>query len=833
MNKKIRHVIPVIFSIIISLFLSMQTPILADNYTPNDNNIITKVEMSHANGQTSTDNNHWESWETVTLTYDFDFGYPSKIESGDTFTFSLPDSFKTYSSSPVQNNLYARDENGDLVLLAVVTIYPNNTVVMNFTDDNNYINSHDDISGSFSINVYFSESYEGEKIIFDNSTEIEIEYTPSKPSTPHEPTTEQNNLLKSSKLVDFDQRIMLWTLKISFSEDVKDSYVLDQMRDGTHVFERYYDGIDPELLDTSNNSSNLKWNKIPGWSEEDWHRNVVRVRYNVGVVDQNGDPVYDNSGKQLVKNEFKFIEIEPILENESGQITAMKIPLGDIENIKGHDTDVMIDYYTRAIDLSQDTYYNNANFISDSLEFKQTGVVNILSFSGGATGSIHRISIQKTNELGHIIPSSQVKFNLDKLDTQNNIIYSTGIQLKEGIANVSLSKGNYRLSEISAPNGYDLLKEDYYFTVDSNTSTDVNIPTIHSIMNTKSDTTKLVINKVWEDNLSHTGNDEYIEVVIYQVSENSSSVYMQRKVFAKDGWTLELTNLPIINSKGERVSYEVDEINVGPDYNVSVDRNHENIVITNTGEVQNISVIKEWEDQNNKDGIRPESIIVQLLKDKTPYGEVVVLSDANNWSYEWKDVATYIDGKEIVYTIQEITKVDGYTVNVTSTKKDNQISFILTNVYHPAKINIQGTKTWIDSEDALKLRPKFIEVELYALDEKIDTIQVTEDMNWKYEFNGLDKYKNGEVIAYSIREVSVDNYTTKVEGYNLVNTITPSSEIPPEPNTPDEPSKPDKPTDKLPSTGVNDKVLTIATYLVSMGGLLLIMVKKVKETSLD
>ncbi|MDD7511979.1 MAG: Cna B-type domain-containing protein, partial [Peptostreptococcaceae bacterium] len=44
---------------------------------------------------------------------------------------------------------------------------------------------------------------------------------------------------------------------------------------------------------------------------------------------------------------------------------------------------------------------------------------------------------------------------------------------------------------------------------------------------------------------------------------------------------------------------------------------------------------------------------------------------------------------------------------------------------------------------------------------------------WKWKFENLDKYENGNEITYTITEEKVEGYTTEVNGYNVKNSYTP------------------------------------------------------------
>lgn len=79
-----------------------------------------------------------------------------------------------------------------------------------------------------------------------------------------------------------------------------------------------------------------------------------------------------------------------------------------------------------------------------------------------------------------------------------------------------------------------------------------------------------------------------------------------------------------------------------------------------------LSVIKIWKDNNNKDKMRPDYIEVGL------YGngqlkETVVLNNLNNWSYTWNDLS-----KDVVWNVAEINVPDNY--RMTSERKQNQIT---------------------------------------------------------------------------------------------------------------------------------------------------------------
>ncbi|WP_416326721.1 Cna B-type domain-containing protein [[Eubacterium] hominis] len=108
-----------------------------------------------------------------------------------------------------------------------------------------------------------------------------------------------------------------------------------------------------------------------------------------------------------------------------------------------------------------------------------------------------------------------------------------------------------------------------------------------------------------------------------------------------------------------------------------------------------VSVVKLWKDNNNRDHTRPDSIEVGLYGD----GELVdtvSLSDINNWSNIWDGLS-----KDVVWDVQELEIPDSYRMTV----ENNQNQFIITNqlvvhrqnITHGAIETVKGNKTTIKS----------------------------------------------------------------------------------------------------------------------------------------
>ena len=125
-----------------------------------------------------------------------------------------------------------------------------------------------------------------------------------------------------------------------------------------------------------------------------------------------------------------------------------------------------------------------------------------------------------------------------------------------------------------------------------------------------------------------------------------------------DGYTLTTTSDP---TGGKSAAVVKDET--------------QTVTLTNTYELitTEASVKKVWDDNNNADGKRPESLKVTLSN-----GDEVTLNEENGWSAKVENLPKYKDGQEINYSWSESSLPEGYTL--VSSTKDGTVT-TLTNKY--------------------------------------------------------------------------------------------------------------------------------------------------------
>ncbi|MBR6425010.1 MAG: Cna B-type domain-containing protein, partial [Oscillospiraceae bacterium] len=188
---------------------------------------------------------------------------------------------------------------------------------------------------------------------------------------------------------------------------------------------------------------------------------------------------------------------------------------------------------------------------------------------------------------------------------------------------------------------------------------------------------------------------------------------------------------------------------------------------------------KTWDDNDNQDGKRPESITINLLADGTKVDSKTV-TEADNWSWKFENLNKYKSGKEIVYTITEDV-VEGYTTTIDGFNVVN--THVPEEPPKPEKTRVPVRKIWDDGNNADGIRPASVTVKLFA--DGTDTglsLVLNAQNQWRGAFEELAKTaEDGHSIVYTVEEIPVPGYTTKVDGYEITNThrVTP----PPTPET--------------------------------------------------
>jgi hypothetical protein len=223
-----------------------------------------------------------------------------------------------------------------------------------------------------------------------------------------------------------------------------------------------------------------------------------------------------------------------------------------------------------------------------------------------------------------------------------------------------------------------------------------------------------------------------------------------------------------------------------------------------------VSVAKEWNDEEDQDGLRPDSIDVTLSN-----GTKVTLNEENKWTATVKDVPEYEDGEKVKYTWTEETP-EGYELTDTVLDEENNLTTLI-NTHIPKLIEITVTKVWADDENESGKRPESVTVALVVDEEEIDTVELNNENDWTHTFKELPAYSNKEEIKYEVREVEVPEgyevaYEETEDGYIIHNVLGQGE------------GEPDEPTYDNPQTGDNIGLYVLG-LVTSLSGLV-VCVKK-------
>lgn len=183
---------------------------------------------------------------------------------------------------------------------------------------------------------------------------------------------------------------------------------------------------------------------------------------------------------------------------------------------------------------------------------------------------------------------------------------------------------------------------------------------------------------------------------------------------------------------------------------------------------------KVWDDQDNQEGLRPESVEFQLYKNGKAQGKPVAVSAATDWKAHFTNLPDKdSNGKLNTYTVKEVKVPTHYTVD-TEEASFTDGKATITNKRTPETTTVTVKKVWDDADNQDGLRPTTIKVHLLANGKEVQSIDLAGQGNeWTHTFTDLPVYKDGQKVVYTVTEDKVDNYTTKIDGTTITNSYKP------------------------------------------------------------
>lgn len=306
------------------------------------------------------------------------------------------------------------------------------------------------------------------------------------------------------------------------------------------------------------------------------------------------------------------------------------------------------------------------------------------------------------------------------------------------------------------------------------------------------------VTKIWDDSDDADGiRPQSVSVTLLKNGTKQKTAVLN----TQNSWRHTFTGL-----SGSPTSYTVEESPIDgytPSYSGSAAGG---FVIINRHSAANppkpdsdisVSVRKQWDDNNNEQGIRPKSVTVQLIKDGIVF-RTAQLDESNSWSFRFDKLS---DGN---YTVKEITP-DGYSASYTRT---NGNLYTVTNTVggtadeppltpaNPSHTAISVKKVWNDNNNADGSRPDSITVDLIKDGEKFASAKLSEDGGWQHSFTDLPKDSVYSVYENTDGKYNVEYSGNSAEGYVITNTYPTDNPTNDEPE-PTSPSAVDIPVEKI------------------------------------
>lgn len=410
---------------------------------------------------------------------------------------------------------------------------------------------------------------------------------------------------------------------------------------------------------------------------------------------------------------------------------------------------------------------------------------------------------------------ANVKVTYSKLDSGDNVV-RTFDTLAAAQADINAEKAsNTILGPVSVTAAYHTSSADPVIV----TTTDKAIPTI-----------TIPVTKKWQDNPTWNGTRKPVDIYLWCEGTQLDTWHLVGTKPAHeegDTFTHEFTNLPATDQQGNKLTYTVTEGPVEDSYgtftsylstieSVSDDPADGFVVsnIFNDDAKFPLTGKKTWSGDQPAD--RPESVSLTLTQTNAAghaaYVFTTTAEAADDWAYTFTNVPLWevkpatdgTGGTRAVYELTE-TPVSGYASfdpveNIQGTNDAIPVSIgseLTTNTLKPQPggdtVEVAGTKTWVDNDNAGNTRPETLVVSLYQNDKLFGTQETSAQDDWAYRFADLPRLDaDGKEFAYSIREdVVPSGYTATVKGYDLTNTLSEIPQKPKDPTTPtDTPRKP-------------------------------------------
>jgi len=284
---------------------------------------------------------------------------------------------------------------------------------------------------------------------------------------------------------------------------------------------------------------------------------------------------------------------------------------------------------------------------------------------------------------------------------------------------------------------------------------------------------KVTINKEWEDNEIQAQRRP--STITFKLKADGSLIGETKTLNVEQGETsVTFINLPKYNNEREEIQYEVEEVNSGEFYQSSIGEiigtNEKEVTVTNTFTKPNdkvsIRVNKEWNDNNDEAGKRPNSIKVQVKNGTTVEKEVTVteVAGGTEWYKEITGLDKYNDnGQEIEYIVDEEEVQSGdlefYSKEIGEITGTDAKEVTITNTFTVPEdmVKLTVNKVWEEENSTqAQRRPEQITLLVKDGDSVVQEYAIDTAEETSHTFTNLAKYDSlGQEIEYTVDEAEV------------------------------------------------------------------------------
>lgn len=296
--------------------------------------------------------------------------------------------------------------------------------------------------------------------------------------------------------------------------------------------------------------------------------------------------------------------------------------------------------------------------------------------------------------------------------------------------------------------------------------------------------------KTWDDADNTDGKRADVTLILLA---NGEPVADSSKTIAKDatGDALTVTweKVPVA-AAGDPITYTVKEDGEengkitmnGAEYTVTYGGDaEEGLTVKNsyTPAETTLTVTKVWDDKDDKDGLRTDSVSVQLMADGKASGEPVELSEENGWKYEWTELAAYASGNPIAYTVTEEEVPEGYEAKIGDVTGDaeNGYKVEITNYHKASYDKVMSDPPVQKVVNGNPSKQETFTFQMKALTDGAPMPEGSKDGVKSVDITGSGSYEFGEMYyekpgqwKYEITEVkgSAEGYTYDSTVYTLI-----------------------------------------------------------------